>query len=237
QNITAKSEESRANMQFIQKNAKRLPSLEEVEEAYIQCRNEWNQAIHPKYGKPRIEVYNESKNPQAEELTILDMVEIFWLERPKPIKYFNHGISITLLGVKYEYEVLTEEGLPDMEFRSKHIDDKFIVKYDPADLSHIRLYKQTSSGLVFTAIAQTRIVVHRAIQDQKPGERSLINKLLEVNRAETAKFKEQEKWHQEKFENEYYAIPSKPLKKSYDKKISLDDVIDHPDEFNIYDRM
>lgn len=182
QNITAKKQSSRANMEFICANLKHLPDEKQVMAAYIECRNQWNNAPHPKYKQPRIDLYRSSHNPKATPIDYLDMIELFWLESKSPITYYTHGITITLSKQAYEYEVL-KDGMPDVAFRSKHIDRKFIVKYDPDNMDHIRLYLPTEKGLQFVAIAEPRLVVHRALQDHVPGEAQFLKSLLDVRKS------------------------------------------------------
>ena len=193
QNITAKKLESSANRQFITQHAKHLPNKEEVIKMYEARRNEWNNAKHPKHNCSRLELYLNSQNPKAQPVDYLEMVEMFWLsnrgKKGNGITYYTHGITLTLDKVDYEYEVL-KDGNPDFEFRRKYIDAKFVIKFDPSDLSHIRLYKQTENGLQFINIAEPRIQVHRATQDHEEGEKARISSLInfrnkEVEYAET----------------------------------------------------
>jgi hypothetical protein len=185
QNITAKKLDSTHNREFIAKNAKHLPTKDEVIKAYEKRRNEWNNAKHPKYNLSRIECYKNSINEKAQPVDYLEMVEMFWLTTEKAITYYNSGITITVAKEKYEYEVL-KNGMPDSEFRSKNIDAKFFVKYDPVDLSHIRLYKKTHNGIEFITIAEPRLRVHRATQEHEVGEKTMINQLLDVRKNEVA---------------------------------------------------
>lgn len=192
QNITAKKLDSRHNEEFIIQNVKNLPSPEAIFERYAQRRNEWNSAKHPKHNKSRIELYRESINEMAQPVDALDMVNLFWMTNPKPITYYTHGISMTLAGVKYEYEVL-ENGMPSVDFRRKYIDASFIVKYDPTDMDHIRLYTESNKGLQFVAIAEPRLEVPRAIQDYKEGSRAMIDSLLRFANDEEKWYRDQAK--------------------------------------------
>ena len=62
QNITAKRETSRPNLEFINANIDSLPTLEELKEQYAAAREQWNSMKHPATGIPRIEMYNTSVN-------------------------------------------------------------------------------------------------------------------------------------------------------------------------------
>ena len=70
QNITAKKENSHANIELIMKNISQLPTLEEVKEQYLACREEWNRMEHPtsETGMTRMEMYTTLNSPNAEPL-------------------------------------------------------------------------------------------------------------------------------------------------------------------------
>lgn len=235
QNITAKKLDSRHNEEFIISNVKNLPSPEAIFERYAERRNEWNNAPHPKYGKSRIELYRESINEMAQPIDTLDMVNLFWMTNPKPITYYTHGISMTLAGHKYEYEVL-ENGMPCVDFRRKYIDKSFIVKYDPTDMEHIRLYLDSKKGLQFIAVASPRLEVPRAIQDYKEGSRALIDSLLRFANDEEKWYRDQAKARGERTGINPDALVAETLgfqmkSESYASPYDADDTDN--DEFNI----
>lgn len=174
QNITAKKQESRANMEFVLANKNELPTLEQVRAIYSIRREEWNNAPHPKTNRPRIEMYRESVNANSPALTLEQYVDIFWLEADKESKYTASGIEIQVKKQRYAYEVKTSEGLPDMEFLRKNAGRGFVVKYDPSDMSIIQLCERTSLGLRVIAYAEPYQTIHRAAMDQTPGERQFI---------------------------------------------------------------
>src|SRR5690606_19634136 len=118
QNIQAKKEISKANMEFILANKENLPTLEEVKETYRQRRAEWNQALHPHTKLNRSNMYQTSDNPRCVKVDTWAMVDLFWLTTEKPITYRNSGIEITVNKKSYAFEVLTPEGLPDDSFRN-----------------------------------------------------------------------------------------------------------------------
>ena len=60
QNITAKKDNSKPNVEFIAPNAYALPTLDELKEIYAKCRDMWNNAPHPATGLPRLEIQNQS---------------------------------------------------------------------------------------------------------------------------------------------------------------------------------
>ena len=109
-NITAHKAESRANMEFIEANKAELLTLEEVVKRYEQRRIEWNHAPHPKTGRPRIEMYYSSHNDQCKPLQVWERIELFGLTTAKPVMFRASGLTLTVQGIKYAYDVLDESG-------------------------------------------------------------------------------------------------------------------------------
>jgi len=182
QNITAKKEESKANLEFILANKANLPSLQEVKERYKMRRNEWNTAKHHKTGISKLEMYRTSVNPRATKIDMMDMVELFWIERKEPITCNAYGISFREKNIKYDYLVYKEAGRVDVEFMRKSIDKKFTIRFDPDDMSMIYLYENTASGLRFVTAAETKIGTFRNIQEQEDWEAEYIKNLEIANK-------------------------------------------------------
>ena len=84
QNITAKRDTSRPNLEFINANIDSLPTLEELKEQYAAAREQWNSMKHPATGISRIEMYNTSVNEATDAVSVSDMVEMFWYTTEKP---------------------------------------------------------------------------------------------------------------------------------------------------------
>ncbi|MDX9703898.1 MAG: kinase [Candidatus Auribacterota bacterium] len=170
QNIQSKKEESKANMEFIMANKHNLPTREEIPAIYKQRRNEWNNAPHPQTGHPRIEMYRQSKNPKAVKLELMDMVDMFWILREKPVQLTAYGIQFEERGVKYLFDIVEPSGLPDVRWIARNIDRKFRIKFDPQDFSMIYLYEDTPQGLRFIREAVEPVRIHRGKQEQEAGE-------------------------------------------------------------------
>ena len=184
QNITTKRQESKANIEFILANKSNLPTLEEAIEEYKQLRMEWSNSIHPKTGIPRAEMYRNSTNPQTKELTVWEMVDMFWILREKPVTVSGYGISFTEKKTKYTYMVYDENNIPDVAWLRQNIDKKLYVKFDPEDMSMIYLYEKDALGLRRVAAAQTKIEIHRGKQEQEEWEASYIDKIKKINEQE-----------------------------------------------------
>lgn len=182
QNITAKMQESKSNREFIQANIHNLPTLSEAIEAYKKCRNQWNLAKHHNTGVSRLSMYQTSVNPKSEPISMFQMVDLFWIERPKPIMMSAYGLSFQEKNVKYNYMVYDTNGLPDIDWLVKNVDKKFVVKFDPDDMSMVYLYENTTKGLRFITEATTKVEVQRNKQEQNPHDSEYIAKVIELNK-------------------------------------------------------
>lgn len=184
QNITAKKASSHPNMEFILRNAHKLPTLAEIKAEYEVCRQEWNSAAHPKTGKPRIDMYFESENEKAPEVSPFQMVDYFWIERKDPATCTASGISFTEKKIKYDF-VVYEENSRDIDFvwLRRNVDKKFHIKFDPDDMSLIYLYEKTPLGLRFMKAAETKPIIHRGKQEQEDFETAFIKEVELKNKA------------------------------------------------------
>lgn len=178
-NITTNKKTSRPNLEFIEANASKLPTLEELKDLYAKCRKEWNESAHPSTGLARKDMYNLSFNPDTDEVNELDMVQMFWMYTKDPSTYTKEGISIELDKVKYHYQVYDAFGQRDEDFASENIGRKLFVLYDPMDMSMIELYKETGSGKVYVGTATPVVTVHRAIQEQTHEDSQRIHATIE----------------------------------------------------------
>lgn len=184
QNITTKKATSRPNMEFIEANKENLYTLEELKIAYAKAREAWNNAKHPATGIARMEMYQNSVNPETAEVDQLDMIEMFWLTTPKPSTFTASGITIEINKKKYTYEVLGTDKMPDLEFRKKHTFRQFYVMYDPLDMTQVRLYTKETNGMRYIATAEPYVKIHRNLQEQKPGEMAFIRQMDIANKQE-----------------------------------------------------
>lgn len=184
QNITTKSEKSRPNIEFILANQEHLFTLEELLAAYAAARTEWNLAAHPATGRPRIEMYRDSLNPEEQPVGANDMVSMFWTMTEQPSTFTSSGITITVEKRKYTYEPLDADGMPDMEFRRKHTYRKLYTMYDPLDMTRVKLYEKTATGFRFLADAVPYIEIQRNIQEQREGDMAFIRRQDRINKQE-----------------------------------------------------
>lgn len=174
QNITAKKRESRANMEYILANKENLPTLEEMKAKYLQRREEWNRAAHPKTGKPRMEMYRESVNPEVVKLRPEDMRDLFCARHENKIRVTAYGLSFEVETRKYTYMVY-DGGMPDVDWIADHVDKRYVGKYDPDDMSELHLYEETASrGLRYVKTARIKQNIHRGKQEQEDWEAAYI---------------------------------------------------------------
>lgn len=183
QNVTAKKASSRPNVEFIEANKDSLYTLEELKDAYAAARKEWNEGRHPATGERRIDMYEKSVNEETQEVTLHDMVDMFWVFTKRMATFTDQGLQVTIKGEKRQYEVCSSPGVPDHEWRRKHTYERFIVAYDPYDFASIRLYtKGTDGSLRFERTAEPYILIHRALQDQQgTGDAKFIRQEQEAN--------------------------------------------------------
>lgn len=182
QNVQAKRDESKANMEFINANKANLPTLAEIKATYKQRRDEWNNAPHPTTGKNRMEMYMTSMNEATPVIEMWDMIDMFWILRPEPVMYNAYGLTITEKKEKFTYSVFDENGMPDMAWHTSNIDKRFWIKYDPEDMGTILLYDKDASGnLRFVTRAMTKVEVVRNKQEQTSKDTQWIAAIKKLN--------------------------------------------------------
>ena len=183
QNITARAEKSRPNMEWIEANVDNLPTYEDLLKIYAEARQEWNRMKHPAYDMTRQQVYDSRRSDKAIVLNEVIRREIFWLNTQKNVTFSAYGIKFTLRGQEYHYDVYDENGLPDMAFREKHIGREFRIQYDPHDMSVVRLCTyDKKTGYQFISEATPKITVHRAISEHEEGEMQFIQDVAYINK-------------------------------------------------------
>lgn len=174
QNITARDKESRANMEFILANKENLPTYDECVARYLQRRDAWNNATHPKTGVPRSKMYEDSVNPDAVKLTEADMIDLFCVTREEKVRVTAYGISIEHETRKYTY-MIYRDGMPDVGWIADHVDARYVAKVDPDDMTRLYLHEETPDrGLRYVITAMTKTAVHRGKQEQEDWEASYI---------------------------------------------------------------
>lgn len=187
QNIQAKRLDSKPNMEFITAHLDSLPGVEQLPALVEDMINDWNNRPHPKLGISRQAAYTGSSNPQAAPLHLLDMVNLFWHTTARPVRYRKGGLTLQVGEQRHDYEVYTDAGLPDEEFRMKYTGQAFRVKYDLEDMGLVMLYLDDPQGLRFVAAAQAKRTVAMAVRDLQPGDRAWVDHSLDLRKRELAR--------------------------------------------------
>lgn len=182
QNITARKREAHPNMDRILQNIPSLPLLTECIEAYEACVREWNNAPHPNQkaypGLTRMDVFRQRSYQGCVAANDDTLKDAWWLKSEKPATYTNAGLSVVIGGEKLMYEVVNDEGYPDLDWLDANNGKKFIYSFDPADLSVVKLYTWSEAGgYKFAAKAEAKRKIHRDIASQEEGEMAWIREV------------------------------------------------------------
>ena len=182
QNVGTVKRGSRPNVEFLAANKDALYTLDELKDAYAAARKEWNEGLHPATGQRRIDMYEAGVNEDTQEVTTYDMVDMFWMFTEKAVTFTDQGVTITVKGKKYSYEVYSAPGEPDHDWRRRNTYRRFVVAYDPYDMTSVRLYRQEADGsLRFERTAEPYFVIRRAKQDQTAADHQFIRQEQEAN--------------------------------------------------------
>jgi hypothetical protein len=170
----------RPNYEAIKKNIDDLPNFEELNVLFDKIVNEWNDLNFNGKGSPN-ELYAKNRNPEEKAICIDEMAELFW-NMGGERKYNAPGIIVRVAGEEILYEVYTEDGDVDYEFRKRYLHQKFHVKYDPdGEFKEVELYqKHATGGYQKIANALPKREVSRVVKDLNPGDKEWINKQMEL---------------------------------------------------------
>ena len=183
QNITAKRDESKANMEWVLANEENLPSMEEVKAFYLKYREEWNNAKHYKTGISRMEMYKTSVNPEVSKITTEDMRDLFCVEHDNQVRVTAYGVSFSVDKKKYTYMAYDGDA-PDVRWIADHVDKKYVAKYDPSDMEEVHLYEDSATrGLRYVLTMETKFGIHRGIQEQEEWEAKYIQEVEDTKKS------------------------------------------------------
>lgn len=170
-NITSKSINTAANPDLLKKlkDNNELPTLDYIIKQLKTAIHVHNNTVVKKYGKTPIEMYAVA-HEKRRELPYLTMVDIFWVERSRKVRYTKDGLQMEVDKEVYTYEVEARQGVEDMEFRKQYLGSSFEVRYDPGDLEYINLYVDGS----WIATARQKYEYAMAKADAVKGEGKLL---------------------------------------------------------------
>lgn len=169
-NITSPSLTIKANPDFLaaQTKAGTLPDKAGAIAQFIRAVAVQN-ATRGTDGKTPTERY-QMQHEKRKKIDYFTMVEAFWVERRRKARYTKDGLVIEIEKTRYTYEVESEKGIEDFEFRNRYLGDSFTVKYDPDDITDINLYQDG----VWIATATRKYETPMAVADFEEGEGQLV---------------------------------------------------------------
>lgn len=157
------------HMEAIKNNIDNLPSFEELELLFETSVNEWNDLNFNGKGSPN-EIYAANRNPEEQPIGIDEMAELFWNMSGEK-KYHPQGIYMKINGDDELFEVYTDDGDIDYDFRKRYLNQKFFVKYDPEwEYKVVELYqKHPTGGFQKVASAEPKREVSRSVKYNDEG--------------------------------------------------------------------
>jgi len=185
QSIKVRKADNKPNVDFLMEYKEGLPTAEELYKVVTALVNRWNAKKQRGWAINRNEKYNEEA-PKREEINMLDMVSLFWIDETKAKKYYAHGMPLTVEGNDYIYEVYDGNGAIDLDFRRKFVGEKLIVRYDPEYLSDmVALYEVTTTGEKrFVAHAEPKRKHEVVPALMREGAQEMMRKDMEVREQE-----------------------------------------------------
>lgn len=191
-NITAHSDRSKVDLEYIEANVSTLPTFDEMVTQYMTGRDEWNHSLHPNQelypGMTRMEVFEASINERYTPVLTEEMKQdIYMIPLRKEIKVSQGGIKFEIGGREYSYTVKQDGSAmkPDLEWIRDNMGRQFEVHVDPwavgQEDSVIRLYETSmvdgKKQRRFVTEATPKPVIHRAIGEQSAEERQYIREV------------------------------------------------------------
>lgn len=201
QNITARSQRSRANLDLIDEMERRgeLPTEAEAIAAAYEDFQIWNHTPRRHLGGlTPMEAWEASVCPAPRSLTAAAHRDLFWewnTDRGylRAITYTASGLLMRHNGQDYRYEVQDLQGAPDLSFHTRYIGQRFHVKYDPQRPGDgVALYQHPAdkdyladaADLRHVADAVAKTAIERAIYDHQDATRAHLAARLDLKRAQ-----------------------------------------------------
>lgn len=168
------------NMDDIKKNITELPDFNELCRLLDVIIEEWNNLGYRDKQSPN-EIYIASRNPEEAAVTLDELAELFW-DVSAPRKYNPQGIKLRLSGVETLYEVYTDDGDVDYDFRRKYLHREMFIKYDPeGEYTEVDLLiVHGTGGFQKIASAQPKREVSRSVKYLKDGDKEWINRQMKL---------------------------------------------------------
>ncbi|WP_228235898.1 hypothetical protein [Allomuricauda sp. M10] len=186
QGVRTKKPDSRPNIDFITEYKHLLRKLPNLQAAFEQCVDEWNNAKHPKFPESRNDVAENHPQPYSEEISMGRMMEMFWVTTKEARNYDTDGIKPIISGTQYHFEVYDVDGEVDIDFRDRYTHCKFFVQYDPSQMdNYVRLHLELPNGnRQFIADAQPKRMTETIPFLSTPEKTARMRKDLKVRETE-----------------------------------------------------
>jgi hypothetical protein len=168
------------DMEGIMKYIHLLPTYQELLQLIDITIEEWNAFNYNGKGSPN-EIYAQNRRADEEPIALDDLAEMFW-DIKGPLKYHPVGIMHNLNGDEKLYEVYTDNGDVDYNFRKNFLNQKFYVKYDPeGEYPEIDLLqKHPTAGYQKVATASPKKTVSESVRGLRDGEKEWISRQMEL---------------------------------------------------------
>lgn len=176
-NITAKTLDARANPDLIRQLVvnKEIPTREQAIAQVRLAIETYRNTVVKAHGQTPREMY-AMQHPERRQLNKLNLITLLWVERSHMAAYTKDGITIEINGVRYTYEVEKSRGVEDMDWRIKHLGERFRVMFDPDDAREIALFDDQWR---LSAIAAQKWEAPMAKADSQPGDGAIIAESLQ----------------------------------------------------------
>ncbi|MFV0401704.1 MAG: Mu transposase C-terminal domain-containing protein [Oscillospiraceae bacterium] len=131
----------------------------------------YNGPVTADRGKPRIQVYNENlkqiRLPASE-----DDLNLMMMRSSRPVKVGRRGVKLTIAGYTIDYWA--------DDFLMEWQDKKVYYRYDPDDLSYVRVYNEEDQFISILPADDVAIMEYGASKDDIRGGMRKINKYNQV---------------------------------------------------------
>ena len=169
-NVTSKNKSNPDTLKNLRKSGN-MPTMEEFFTQVDTMVKDWNEKTWKK-AQTRHNIYFNTPHEKRRLVEQTDIIELFMVKRPKPVKYTKHGLIMEVDGKKHFYTVKDSEGDFDYSFHRKYLDLALDVHYDHENLEWIALdFKGKRIG-----IATPKALHKEAIADFKKGDKQKLDK-------------------------------------------------------------
>lgn len=179
-NIRTKKDDSRMNESFVKANKNRFPDYNRCIAQCLRAMEAWNNSAN-KRGKIRSEIYKTTSAGRL--LQEQDRINLFYIERPNSIMFRKDGLELVHQGERMMFDVYKNDTI-DLDFHLNYTNEKFKVRFNPEDLSHVYLYDDNQR---MVGRADAKVLMPGALSDATEGSRIALNRLLELKKQQVTR--------------------------------------------------